>query len=137
MKKFLLLLATLTLIFSCSPNVEENQKFHLELLPVHTITLPAEFVRNQEYDLSIQFIRPSTCHIFEGFYYEKNLNVRTIAIQTSVIENSSCLAAAAIPVTQILKFKPTELDSYIFKIWKGKSPTDQDIYEEFVIPVVD
>jgi hypothetical protein len=135
MKKFLLLFAVAITFIGCSLD-DDNPKFHLELLPVESATLPDEFKRDSVYELPIKYIRPSTCHIFEGFYYEKNENVRTVAIQTSVVEQDNCVSASTEPITEILKFKPTTGESYIFKFWKGEDESGEDIFEEIEVPVV-
>lgn len=137
MKKLLLLFAVVITFIGCSPNEDDNPKFHLELLPVQSIDLPAEFTRGVVYDLHIQFIRPTTCHLFDGFFYEKNLNVRTIAVQTSVVELNSCMPTSQEPTIQVLKFKPAEESSYIFKLWKGKDAYGVNVYEEIEVPVVE
>jgi hypothetical protein len=124
------------IFFGCSSGVDDNPKFHLEILPVEGIILPVEFKKDIVYMLPVSFIRPSTCHAFDGFYYESNLNIRTIAIQTRVLEQDNCKVASSIPVTQILEFKPTTETSYIFKLWKGKDASGVDIYEEITIPVI-
>ena len=134
MKKFALLIIIALAVIACSTN-DEKDKFHLELLPIDSVVLPATFKKDSLYELPFKYIRPSTCHIYEGFYYEKNLNVRTIAIQTSVVEQEGCTAATVNPLTEILKFKPTET-SYIFKLWKGKDGNGTDVFQEITIPVV-
>lgn len=136
MKKILLLLGIALVFVGCSLGEDDNPKFHMELLPIDSATLPAEFKKDITYELSFNYIRPSTCHIFEGFYYDKNLNVRTIAIQTSVVEQDNCVETDHVPITEILKFKPTDQSSYIFKLWKGKNENGIDVYQEVEIPVV-
>ncbi len=125
-----------TIFIGCSVGEDNNPKFHLELLPIDSAVLPLEFKKDSIYELPFNYIRPSTCHIYEGFYYERNLNIRTIAIQTSVIEQDNCTTATVNPITQILQFKPTTETSYIFKLWKGKDANGVDIYEEITIPVI-
>jgi hypothetical protein len=134
MKNFALLILVALSVIGCSTD-DEKDKFHLELLPIDSAVLPVKFKKDSLYELPFSYIRPSTCHIFEGFYYEKNLNVRTIAIQTSVIEQGGCTAATVNPITEILKFKPTE-NSYIFKLWKGTDANGADVFEEIEIPVL-
>ena len=134
MKNFvLLIIATLSFI-GCSKDVEED-KFHLELLPIDSVILPVEFKKDSIYELPFNYIRPTNCHIFEGFYYGKNANIRTIAVQTTVIEQNNCVPATVNPRTEILKFKPTTEASYVFKLWKG-TVNGNDVYEEIEIPVV-
>ena len=136
MKKIVLIFVALLLFFGCSPNDENNTKFHLELLPIHSSTFPAQFTQDVEYDIPIQFIKPSNCNVFEGFYYDKNLNIRTIAIQSSVLEQDNCIVAPQSASTQTLRFKPTTETSYVFKLWKGVDASGADIYQEITIPVI-
>ncbi|MES2812167.1 MAG: hypothetical protein V4670_06830 [Bacteroidota bacterium] len=135
MKKICGFLVLLFGFVSCTTN-DDYIKYHPELLPIESVTLPTEFVRDNIYEIPFEYIRPTTCHVFEGFYYEKEANVRTIAIETSVIEQSGCTVATVNPITEILYFRPTLEDSYIFKIWKGKDSNGQNIFEEIEIPVV-
>ena len=136
MKKIVLIFAGIFLLVRCSPGDENNPKFHLELLPVHSSTFPTQFTKDVEYEIPIQFVRPSNCHVFEGFYYDKSLNTRTVAIQSSVLEQGNCIVTPQPPSTQILRFKPTTETSYIFKLWKGVDASGADIYEEITIPVI-
>lgn len=135
MKKFLLLFAVAVTFIGCSLGEDDNPKFHLELLPVDSATFPVEFTLNQTYDIPIYFVRPSTCHAFEGFYYQKDGNTRTIAVQTNVIEQNNCVSAPPDPVMQLLKIKITSSETYIFKLWKGKSTSGEDVFEEVQVPV--
>lgn len=135
MKKLVLLIIVIFSIISCNTDVPEN-KFHLELLPIDSTILPVEFKKDSVYELPFDYIRPSTCHIFEGFYYKKESNVRTIAIQTTVLEQNNCTVATVNPITEILKFKPTTETSYVFKLWKGTDGNGADVFEEITIPVV-
>jgi hypothetical protein len=135
MKKFVLLLLATSIFWSCSKE-DNNPKFHLEILPVQSITLPLEFNKDEVYEIPVSYSRPSNCHAFEGFYYDRKLNIRTIAIQTSVLEQSNCELALQNPIEAILRFKPTTETSYIFKIWKGKDINGANIFEEITVPVV-
>ena len=136
MKKIVLIFVALLLFIGCSSNDEKNIKFHIELLPIDGTTFPGEFIKDVEYEIPIQFVRPSNCHLFEGFYYDKNLNIRTVAIQSSVLEQDHCIVSPQATSTQILRFKPTTESSYIFKLWKGVDAAGANIYEEITIPVI-
>ncbi|TGD57587.1 hypothetical protein [Flavobacterium humi] len=135
MKKFWLLIVVVFTFVGCDLH-DDYIDYHLELLPVESADLPMEFKRDSIYELPFHYIRPSTCHVFEGFYYQRNSNTRTIAIQTSVLERNDCTTPIANPVEAILKFKPTTEDSYIFKMWKGEDDNGEDVFEEVEIPVV-
>jgi len=135
MKKYIALFIVLFFALSCDTE-DKGTKFHLEILPIETATLPVEFKKDSIYELPFTYIRPSNCHIYEGFYYEKSSNKRTIAIQTTVLEQDNCGAAPLNPLTEVLNFKPTTEASYIFRLFKGTDSAGQDIFEEIEIPVV-
>lgn len=136
MKKFWLFIVVVFSFIGCTLPEDDSPKFHLELLPIENATLPAEFKRDSVYELPFRYIRTSTCHIFEGFYYKKEANVRTIAIQTSVVEQLNCTTPSVNPLEVILEFKPTTENSYVFKLWKGKNDSGEEVFEEIEIPVV-
>ena len=135
MKNCIAFFVILFFLVSCS-NDDESIKFHMEILPIETAPLPTEFKKDSIYTLPFTYIRPTNCHIYEGFYYEKNANKRTIAIQTSVLEQDNCGAAPINPVEETLNFKPTTETSYIFRLFKGTDAAGQDIFEEIEIPVI-
>ncbi len=134
MKKIVLLLSVLFLFNSCSMD-DESDKFHYALLPIESVDIPAEFTLGETYDITIRYFRPSTCHAFDGFYYEKNLNTRTIAVQNVIFEQNNCVNLSETLVEQNLEFYVTNNGSYIFKFWQGKDATGEDIFLEYEIPV--
>jgi hypothetical protein len=136
MRQLVLFFLVIVGFYGCSTGEDDNQKFHLEMLPVLSAEFPSEFKKNVTYDIPIKFVRPSTCHLFNGFYYYTDSNVRTIAVQSSVIEQDNCVPASTIPLIQILKFKPISDTSYEFRLWKGKGASGLDVYEIITIPVI-
>ncbi len=134
MKKTLFFLMLTLVIIGCSK--EDETQVHYEYVPVNSVQLPTEFKRDSVYDLPFTYVRPSTCHFFDGFYYDKSSNIRTIAFVNGVLEQDNCTTAPVNPLTEFLRFKPTTEDSYIFKLWKGEDSNGNDIYEEHEIPVV-
>lgn len=131
------MLLLLVVAFSgCDLGGDENPKFHLELLPIESAVLPTEFKRDSVYEIPVNFVRPTNCYIYDGFYYEIDGNKRSIAVQTSVVEQSDCGAEPINPTNKILKFKPTIEASYVFRLWKGKGTNGVDIFEEVEIPVI-
>ena len=82
MKKLVLLLSLLFAFNSCS--TDDGDNFRFELLPVESVEIPNEFTLGETYEITIRYYRPSTCHAFNSFYYEKNLNTRTIAVESIV-----------------------------------------------------
>ncbi|WP_136667651.1 hypothetical protein [Flavobacterium sp. H122] len=133
--KYVLCIAVLFFGFiSCT--IDDGVDFHYELLPVDSVELPDEFKRDSIYEIPFKYSRPTTCYAFDGFYYRREANVRTIAIGTIVFEQNNCRPPTTNPLTAVLYFKPTVENSYIFKIWKGKDTNGQNIFEETEIPVI-
>lgn len=134
MKKIIALVGLLLLTISC--NVESDPpKYHYELLPVASYELPTDFYVDTENEIVINYSNPSNCHVFDGFYYEKAGQTRTIAVQTSVIEQNNCTTLTNQIVAKTLTFNPTETGTYVFKFWKGKDLNGVDVFEEVAIDV--
>ena len=71
---------------------------------------------------------------FDGFYYDKDLNTRTIGVQTRVLDNN-CPAKVSDPVEVTFKFYVINNGSYIFKFYKGEDANGTNIFETVEIPV--
>lgn len=133
MKKLALFFIAILMLNGC--NVEDDSpKFHYEILPIESYTVPQSFVLGQTYPIKVKYKKGTNCNQFQGFYYEKNLNVRTIAVQTAVSENSNCLADTT-RVEVSFNFNVTSNGSYIFKFFKGVDEAGNDLFHEVEIPV--
>jgi hypothetical protein len=130
------LLLMATSIFVCCSKEDDNPKVRLEILPVKTASFPAKFKRDSIYNIPITYDKPNSCYQFDGFYYEQNTNIRTIAIQTAVLDQVNCPAETNNPAKEILKFKPSNETSYIFKLLKGKDAAGANLFEEIQVPVM-
>jgi hypothetical protein len=49
------------------------------------------FKLGETYEITLKFTRPTECHFYQGIYYSKDLNTRTIAIQTAVDKDQACV----------------------------------------------
>lgn len=135
MKKIFSLLVLL-LVFSACSNEEPREEVYLQLLPVYDYELPTSFDLGETYSIKIRYQRPSNCHGFNQFYYKKELNVRTIAIESLVVVGSQCAPFTDVVLSeQFLEFKVTNNGSYVFKFWKGKDEQGVDEFEEVEVPV--
>ena len=135
MKKIVLFLSIVFLITSCSP-VDDGPNVHYETLPIEDVVIPYSFTIGETYPIGIKYYRPTSCHGFNGFYYDKELNIRTIAVQSVVVESSTCETLTNDLVEDVLYFKVTSNGSYIFKFWQGKDAQGQDMYLEIEVPVI-
>ncbi len=132
MKKIFLIIFAICLLASCSP--DEPQKFSLEVLPVESFIAPDTLVLGETNVFKIKYKRPSNCHFFEGFYYKRNLNERTVGITASVLQDN-CTPLTGTPVEVELKFLASNNGTYIFKFYKGKDATGNNIFVSDTIPV--
>ena len=134
MKKIVLLTLFLLTLAGCS--IDDNQpNYSYEVLPIDSYTLPQSFTLGQTYVIKLKYKKPSDCHSFQGIYYDKNLNVRTIGIQTTVFESANCKPLTDEPTEVTFNFYVTNSGSYIFKFYKGEDANGQNIFEEVEIPV--
>ena len=132
MKNLLLILIATCLFAACSK--DEPQKFSLEILPVESFILPDTLVLGTTHVFKIKYKRPSNCHYFEGFYYKRSLNERTVAISTSVLQDN-CTPLTGTPVEVELKFLASNNGTYIFKFYKGKDSAGNNLFVSDTIPV--
>jgi hypothetical protein len=136
MKRILFLFGLVFLLNSCTLD-DDSIKYHYEILPVDSFELPETFVFGQTYTIKIYYKLPTTCHVFEGFYYNSYLNTRTIAVQSIVVDKNNCedinFDDPAIEAT--LEFSVVYNNTYLFKFYKGKDENGNDIFEEVEVPV--
>jgi hypothetical protein len=135
MKKIVLFLVVITSFLSCSID-DDVPTYTYEILPVDSYVVPASFTLGETYEIKLKYQKPTVCHIYQGIYYDKNLNTRTIAIQTAVQNNQACTEQIP-PLSEVsFNFMVNNTGSYIFKFYKGEDANGEDIFEEVEIPVV-
>lgn len=143
MKKFVTLFV-LSVIFaftfaSCNVSDDYNSDFDFELIAVDSVDVPEAFVFGETKQIKVYYKRPSTCHYYNGFYYEKDLNTRIVALQMSVLVNS---ASACQPIENgeteeaSFNFFVASSEPYLFKFYTGKDATGQNTFMEYEIPVI-
>ena len=135
MKKTITLLALFFLFNSCS--VDSGPNYLYEVLPIESVDIPTEFTMGETYPITVHFNRPTSCHYFNGLYYDKHLNIRTIAVGSAVEQRDNCqdLNADAAADEYTFNFEVTSNGSYHFKFWQGKDDQGNDIFLEYEVPV--
>lgn len=135
MKKIVLFLIVITSFLSCSLD-DDNTSYTYDVLPIESYIVPASFTLGETYEIKLKYQKPTSCHIYQGIYYDKNLNTRTIAIQTAVQNNQVCTQQIP-PLSEVsFNFMVNNTGSYIFKFYKGEDANGENIFEEVEIPVV-
>ncbi|PRZ26224.1 hypothetical protein [Flavobacterium granuli] len=136
MKKIALLVLFVTTLVSCSLDNDNRDTYTYSVLPVDSYTLPENFKLGETYEIKLKYQKPSECHIFQGIYYHKDLNTRTIAVQAAVKDNQTCTDVVPALSETSFNFTVTNTGSYIFKFYKGKDADDKDLFEDVEIQVV-
>ena len=136
MKKIALFILLITTLAGCTLDNNNRDSYSYEVLPVDSYILPEKFTLGNTYEIKLKYTKPSECHYFQGIYYSKDLNTRTIAIQTAVNSNQVCTQSIPAPSEVSFNFYVTNTGSYIFKFYKGKDTTGKELFEEVEVPVV-
>lgn len=137
MKKIALLVLFMTTLVSCSLDNDNRDTYTYSVLPVESYTLPESFKLGETYKIGLKYQKPTACHIFQGIYYAKDLNTRTIGVQTAVKDNQVCSTDVPALSETSFNFTVTATGSYIFKFYKGKDADNKDIFEDVEIQVVE
>ncbi|GIZ08069.1 membrane lipoprotein lipid attachment site-containing protein [Flavobacterium sp. UMI-01] len=136
MKKILFLLVAMIAFTGCTLD-DNNDTYTYSILPVESYELPETFTLGETYEIKLKYQKPTGCHLFQGIYYSKELNTRTVAIQTAVKDNEVCTAEVPALSETSFNFLVTNTGSYIFKFYKGKDTDGENIFEEVEIQVAE
>lgn len=139
MKKlyYVVLMSFLFIFNSCS--LDDGDQVTYEVLPFETVALPQNFVLGETYEIEFTYLRPTTCHGYNGVLLRANDSTRTIAVSTFLVSNTGCedLVDPDNIASNSFNFKVLYDQTYIFEIWKGKDSEGNDIYETVEVPVTD
>lgn len=135
MKKIIVLLTLFIVLNSCSK--EDDTQYSFKLMAIESVDIPAEFTLGETYPITIHYTAPTSCYLFNYFYYEKDLNIRTIAIENAIAIRNDCqdLNAENSLKSYTFNFYVTSNGSYIFKFYQGKNSEGNSIFLEYEIPV--
>ena len=131
-KKIVSLLALFFILNSCSPSNDAQYSF--ELLPIESVDIPTEFTLGQTYPITVHYTLPTTCHFFNTMYYDKDLNIRTIAVESAKALRNNCVDTPE-AAEYTFNFYVTSNGSYIFKFYQGKDDQGNNIFLQYEVPV--
>ena len=134
-KKIIPLLALFFILNSCSPG--DDTQYSFKLMPIESVDIPAEFTLGETYPITVHYTVPTSCYYFSSLYYDKDLNIRTIAIENAIAQRNNCqdLSAADGANTHTFNFYVTSNGSYVFKFYQGKDDQGNNIFLEYEVPV--
>lgn len=128
MKKLISAIVVCFLLVSCAP---EGESYTIEILPVAKVEMQDAFAKDSTTNIPVKYIRPSNCHFYQDFYYERVGFSRIVAIYNARLDKDNCQSFENDTVVVPLKFKPTEIGTYTFKFWKGTNTAGEDEYFEY------
>ncbi|WP_293892459.1 hypothetical protein [Flavobacterium sp.] len=135
MRKIIPLLALFFLFNACSPG--DDTQYLFELRPIQSVDIPTEFTLGQTYPITVHYTVPTSCYYFSTLYYDKDLNVRTIAVENAIAQRNNCqeLTPEMGASTYTFNFYVTSNGSYIFKFYQGKDDQGNNVFLEYEVPV--
>jgi hypothetical protein len=135
MKKIILFMALSLFFTSCDIGGNDNTDYVLNIVPVSEVTMPTAYAKDSITNIPVKYIRPTSCHFFDSFYYEKTDFTRTIAIYCAQSLQGNCQADNVTSVEVNLPFKPTQLGVYHFKFLTGQDANNVPQFLEFDVTV--
>lgn len=132
-KRNFFVIFAIVIFISCSDN--DGSTYHYELLPIEDAIVPEEFEYGKIYVISVKYIQPDDCYIYNEVLYEYNHDERKIAVISTVLDDKICNPTET---EDEMSFKVHALQSntYIFKFWQGDDEGGNPIYLIKEVPVV-
>lgn len=126
-----------TILTGCDLEDEKNDFFY-EFVPVESVDIPDQFTRGDTVPITTFYFRPTDCHSFGGFDYDRSNNERTVTIVNVVLENRNCNDLDPTDLLEVsFDFNVGTEESYIFKFWQGRNEQGENQFLEIEVPVVD
>ncbi len=120
-------------VISCDLSADEQTEYTVG--PVQEVTMPENYKVGSISEIKIRYQRPTSCHFFNGFYYNAVDNTRTVAIYFAKMKQTDCIEVASDIYEVTLNFKPERSGTYIFKFWDGANEDGTDHFTEFTAEV--
>ena len=139
MKK-IALLSLVILFWSCSVS-DDEEDFHLEILPIMQVQVPDQLVGGDVNRITYTYRVPTNCHNFNNVYNIESGNQRTVAVVSLVTETTpgglECSPLTEETDERAFDFlAPNGFSTMVFKFWLGEDEFGEDIYDTYEIPVV-
>lgn len=122
-------------LFGCELDSGEN--FYFINLEVVSADFPENFIMGQTHSIAVSYRRPDDCTFFEGFdVLSPDDSTRNVVAIGTVFTNDDCNNTNDL-VEATLYFTVLNSESYLFRFYSGRDNTQQPIYVEYEIEVVD
>ncbi len=137
MKKFIYICFLSIFLFSCSDDDTDFKKFHFERLTIDEITFPDSFNYNELDTVWFTYTLPTKCHYSYELEYIPVDSTRYISIISYVDDEQDTCVDVTTQKESFIPIKISQTEDYLFKIWKGVNDDNENIYEEYTVPVID
>lgn len=137
MKKVILLIGALVAIVGCS--TDDSPNFFFDFVAVdNVLEVPEFFTVNESDTLQVAYLRPTSCHGFDGFNVVRNENEREITVVTKVVEiENNCEALENDVRIAPLVFNPLEGGEVTLRFFSGNDPEGNPTFLTFTLPIIE
>ncbi len=123
---------------SCLNDDDAGINFSYELVPIEEVSIPDQFIRGETYEITVSYFRPSDCHSFSGFDYDRLSNERTVSVVNVVVNDRICENLEQTDLVNVsFNFLVGFEDSYVFRFWQGRNDQGENQFLVMEIPVVE
>ncbi len=139
MKKLFILGTIIATFFACSVEESPKDEFHLEILPIESVTLPTEVQYGETYTVNYSYYKPSSCYIFNDLYYLTEADFITVAVINKVIKETNgviCESSNELIERSFDFHCDSKSGTYTFKFWQGEDETGLDKYLVYEVPII-
>ena len=114
---------------------DDSIKYHFVPLQITSVDVPDSFTLNETYEISVTFIRPSSCTFFEGFdVRQADTTIRNVVAIGSEIDDQQCTQVVE-EVTESFNFLVIYDQDYLFRFWTGEDENGVSEYLEISVPI--
>ncbi|OED44864.1 hypothetical protein AB832_01765 [Flavobacteriaceae bacterium (ex Bugula neritina AB1)] len=136
-----ILIITMLILSTCFTSClgdDDGVRFFYELVPVEQVDIPEEFKRNETFKITVSYYRPTDCHSFSGFDYNRLGNERTVSVVNVVLESGNCEDLQKTDlIDSSFNFIVGSEDSYVFRFWQGRDDQGENLFLTKEVPVVE
>ncbi|RZS99192.1 hypothetical protein [Aquimarina brevivitae] len=134
---FLLLLFVMLGVSSCFDDDADGTRFYYELIPIEAVDIPNQFVSGETYTITTSYYRPSTCHSFSGYDYNRIGNERTVSVVNVVVDRMNCEDIEPTRFTEAsFDFFVGDESAYVFRFWNGRNDEGENEFITIEVPVI-
>ena len=107
---------------SCLDDNNDNIRFYYELIPIEAVDIPSQFNSGETYTITTSYYRPSDCHSFSGYEYDRIGNERTVSVVNVVLDRVDCQDLEQLDlIDATFDFFVGNESSYTFRFWNGRN----------------